>query len=684
MRCTNRFRLLIALLVCLAGRVSISAQVFWSESFFNEATAIANWVNGGTNPGPVDWAWTMNPAEGYQDPDLPPFAAPSATDGYFYFNSADNGLVPHDVWLTGTGNPADCSGKQDVRLRFFTQYIYFNPSGTVAEVGVSTDGVNFTYTPLFAGLPANLPYHDWVEVDLDEADDQPQVWLQFRWIGNFEYHWKVDDLALISPSFANPADSCDTAVDIAPYFGQTPGVPQITGLFDNTNATASPNDPEVSCWNEAGNNGLDILNTTLWFTFSGDGDIYDIQTVPCNAANYIGTAQNDKGDTQMLVYAGQNCTDLTPVQCNDDLFLTGMPDFRAGVTLETTPGQQYFLLIDGFDNQGVVAAGEFCIQITRTLAVACNAGRVGGFTMDNGGYLCVGENLIDLLAIEADSFVLPTVGPQNGLAWCFSPAPLEPGIWPGSIPGIASTPFAHNLGLPSFINNGSTLDHGAYYLTPVVLGGGTLINAGALPYVFNVNPDSGCFFVGQSQLLQLLPALDPLMAGAQTTPEVIPPGQNGAIELTVAGGAGQYLNDAALYKYAWSNGKTTKDINGLAAGAYTVTISDVTGCMAPIVLTDSVGVQSVGTSAPAFASSFRLIPNPAHEVVYAQLTLGNVSETVQVELCNLHGQVLLAAEAGPAKNLNLPLGVGRLPEGLYLVRWKTGGQSGLKPIVIQH
>jgi hypothetical protein len=92
-----------------------------------------------------------------------------------------------------------------VRLRFFTQYIYFSPAGAVAQVGVSTDGVNFTYKNLFGGLQANLPYHDWVDIDLDEADGQAQVWLRFRWVGNYEYHWKVDDLQLFVSCSQNPA-----------------------------------------------------------------------------------------------------------------------------------------------------------------------------------------------------------------------------------------------------------------------------------------------------------------------------------------------------------------------------------------------------------------------------------------------------------------------------------------------
>lgn len=48
-------------------------------------------------------------------------------------------------------------------------------------------------------------------------------------------------------------------------------------------------------------------------------------------------------------------------------------------------------------------------------------------------------------------------------------------------------------------------------------------------------------------------------------------GNNGSIDLSVSGGAGSYI-------YFWSTNSTANDLIGLAAGTYTVTVTDLNGC----------------------------------------------------------------------------------------------------------
>jgi hypothetical protein len=93
-------------------------------------------------------------------------------------------------------------------------------------------------------------------------------------------------------------------------------------------------------------------------------------------------------------------------------------------------------------------------------------------------------------------------------------------------------------------------------------------NLAAGTYTVTITDANGCFIVSSGTISE--PAaivIDPVIVT-----NVNCSGSNtGAIDITVSGGTG-------AYKYHWSNGKTTQDIQNIPAGTYTVTVSDVNGC----------------------------------------------------------------------------------------------------------
>lgn len=84
-------------------------------------------------------------------------------------------------------------------------------------------------------------------------------------------------------------------------------------------------------------------------------------------------------------------------------------------------------------------------------------------------------------------------------------------------------------------------------------------------YNYNINDSNGCTTFGQV----VVGSSDPINLVVSNTE--VTNGNNGSINLTVFGGS-------PPYSYQWSNGQQTEDINGLAPGFYTVTVTDSQSC----------------------------------------------------------------------------------------------------------
>uniref|UniRef100_UPI004048CF6B PKD domain-containing protein n=3 Tax=Roseivirga sp. TaxID=1964215 RepID=UPI004048CF6B len=110
----------------------------------------------------------------------------------------------------------------------------------------------------------------------------------------------------------------------------------------------------------------------------------------------------------------------------------------------------------------------------------------------------------------------------------------------------------------------------AWYTEPggVFLSNGASI-AGLLPgdYRVYITDANGCVI----SPVYTVASPDPIATTSTLTNVSCNGGNNGAIDISVIGGNGGY-------SYLWSNGPTTQDISGLAAGNYTVTITDNLAC----------------------------------------------------------------------------------------------------------
>lgn len=201
------FSMIFLVFACMGYGQPLSP--FYSETFPSAADFGAKWVSGGTNTGSEKWKWSDNPKSLFEG--QPDFTSKTASNGFVIFNSEENGEVPHDVFLTAL-IPVNCAGRKNIFLRFESQYAFYSPpSQSVAQVGISFDGTTFTYKTVLTDVPSNnvSATRQIVTLELPEAVGKERVFLRFRWKGNYEYAWRLDDVALFE---GNPQPARDLVI----------------------------------------------------------------------------------------------------------------------------------------------------------------------------------------------------------------------------------------------------------------------------------------------------------------------------------------------------------------------------------------------------------------------------------------------------------------------------------------
>lgn len=300
-------------------------------------------------------------------------------------------------------------------------------------------------------------------------------------------------------------DCCTDAADINTVFGGAVGVKQTIGPYNNDNATTDANDPIAgwSCFGEPDGSGSNpTLENTLWFTFTGTGDLYFIETDNCGTppvSNYI-----DDGDTQAALYSG-TCGSLTPIVCNEDGPQATATHYPIGFNIQTQAGVTYYLMIDGFNFNGALSTGNFCISVTKLQSFACGS---PGLTPGTGAVNKNCVNFNDTLIASVTGVVIPTQGPYSGFSWLVSSADIsgstdplnDPSFLGGS--GISAAP--QNVAL---INSatGNPFGPGIFYFTPVVYGNATDNPNPPNPptNVFHLILDPACTYTGTSMQVEL-------------------------------------------------------------------------------------------------------------------------------------------------------------------------------------
>jgi hypothetical protein len=136
---------------------------------------------------------------------------------------------------------------------------------------------------------------------------------------------------------------------------------------------------------------------------------------------------------------------------------------------------------------------------------------------------------------------------------------------------------------------------------------------------------------------------------------------DGSAAVTVTGGSGDY-------SYLWNdnNAQTTATATNLAAGEYTVIITDNEY---NIEVTRNVVVDfNVGINNSNIESLIRIYPNPANEILQIKLDR-EIAENAKVEIFTINGMCIFANTSNSTNNISV--NVENFANGIYILKITT-------------
>ncbi len=148
--------------------------------------------------------------------------------------------------------------------------------------------------------------------------------------------------------------------------------------------------------------------------------------------------------------------------------------------------------------------------------------------------------------------------------------------------------------------------------------------------------------------------------------------KNGSIQLKISGGI-------PGYSFKWSNGATTKDIDQLEAGEYSLIVTDANGCdksFGPFTVN---ALTSVSESSETI--SIDLIPNPVEETGWIKIER-NHSREVLIEILTVNGKQIKSWKQS-GSNILIPFTATLFSEGIYFVKVSDSETTTVKRWIIQ-
>ena len=417
---------------------------------------------------------------------------------------------------------------------------------------------------------------------------------------NFDYTWTVT-------GDATPASATGGSITVAATGNftvtlnivsknslvQTSCQKEVTLSIISANAVPTP----AACNGAAsGSVDLTVSGGTAPYTYlwSNGATTQDLTNVA--AGTYTVTITDDEGCTQTASATVGEASAIvanavpTPAACN------GAASGSVDLTVSGGTAPYTYLWSNGATTQDLtnVAAGTYTVTITddegctQTASAtvgeasaivanavptpaACNGAASGSVDLTVSGgtapytYLWSnGATTQDLTNVAAGTYTV-TITDDEG---CTQTASATVGEASAIVANAVPTPAACNGAASGSVD--LTVSGGTAPYTYLWSNGATtqdLTNVAAGTYTVTITDDEGCTQTASATVGEA----SAIVANAVPTPAACNGAASGSVDLTVSGGT-------APYTYLWSNGATTQDLTNVAAGTYTVTITDDEGC----------------------------------------------------------------------------------------------------------
>lgn len=154
-------------------------------------------------------------------------------------------------------------------------------------------------------------------------------------------------------------------------------------------------------------------------------------------------------------------------------------------------------------------------------------------------------------------------------------------------------------------------------------------------------------------------------------PTVVFNNGSGDVTLNIQGGTPPYT-------IGWSNGASTANVTGLAAGLYEVTVIDNNGCstVQNLRVGATVGINNVENSI-----DFNVYPNPTSGIVSIEANLTN-NTNVTIQVFNTLGALVSETELSGLSQIREVVDLRDEANGVYIVKVIANGSSGVRRLVL--